>query len=129
MTGQAEESRSGAMNRFARSDERNQWDREGEEEPDENDNFVSLRRKMSASRSNIRLYTTVARNSGLSHLAKTLLALRLRSEIDQYGEAENAYGPNQVYFEHLNDDQKAAMFADAIQSWRPERRAEFYELI
>ncbi|KAG0632532.1 hypothetical protein HOY80DRAFT_1067993, partial [Tuber brumale] len=129
VTGQAEESLSGAINRYARSDERIQWDQEGQEEDDEDDNFVSQKRRMSASHRDIRLYTAVGRHPGLSQMAKTLLALRLQSEVDRYQKAKNAHGPNQVYFSQMNTDQIATMFADAIQSWRPERRIDLYEFI
>jgi hypothetical protein len=131
VNGKAEESLSGAINRFARSDERIQWDREGKEEEqfDEDDNFVSQKRKMSVSQRDIRLYTALGRHPRLSQMAKTLLALRLQSEVDRYQKAKNAYGPNQVYLSQMNTDQIAAMFADAVQSWRPERRIDLYESI
>ncbi|MGY3074221.1 hypothetical protein ACVWZZ_000592 [Bradyrhizobium sp. LM6.10] len=46
VSGQADEGLSGAINRYARSDERKQWDREGEEEDSEDDNFLSQKGKM-----------------------------------------------------------------------------------
>lgn len=129
VSGQADESLSGVINRYARSDERKQWDREGEEEDSPDDNFVSQKQRMRASQRDLSLYSAVARYPGLSQMAMTLLALRLKSEGDRYEAAKNTYGPNQVYLEQMNDEQIAAMFAEAIRSWRPEKQVEFYEFI
>ncbi|MCC8964232.1 hypothetical protein H8A95_18380 [Bradyrhizobium sp. Pear76] len=129
VSGHAEESLSGAINRYARSDERKHWDREGEEEDDEHDNFVSQKRKMRASQRELQLYKAVARYPGLSQMAKTLLILRLNGEADRYQATQSAYGPNQVYLEQLNSDQVEAMFTKAIQSWRPDKRDELFEFL
>lgn len=129
VSGQAEESLSGAINRYARSDERKQWDREGEEEVSPDDNFLSQKNKTRVSQTNIKTYTAVARSTGLSRTAKELLALRLENEADQYEAANNAYGPNQVYLEQLNSEQIAAMFTGAISSWHPSKQEEFYEFV
>lgn len=130
ISGQADEGLSGAINRYARSDERKQWDREGEEEVSEDDNFLSLKGKMRFAQENLRLYTATARRPTLSEMAKTLLALRLRDEANQYEEAQNTYGPNQVYLSQMNSEQIATMFTDAIESWRPDKQkdlADFFE--
>lgn len=129
VSGQAEEALSGAINRYARSDERKQWDREGEEDDDEHDNFLSQKQKMKASQRDIRLYKSVSRHPRLSQMAKTLLILRLNSEADRYEAAKSAYGPNQVYLEQMNSKQIEAMFTNAIQSSRPEKREELYEFL
>lgn len=129
VSGQADEGLSGAINRYARSDERKQWDREGEEEDGEDDNFLSQKGKMRSAQENLRLYTAMARHSRLSQMAKTLLALRLQNEADRYEEAKNTYGPNQVYLSQMNSEQIATMFTDAIESWRPEKQKDFVDFL
>jgi len=81
------------------------------------------------SQRDIRLYKSVSLHPRLSQMAKTLLILRLNSEADRYEAAKSAYGPNQVYLEQMNSKQIEAMFTNAIQSSRPEKREELYEFL
>ncbi|WP_454646299.1 hypothetical protein [Bradyrhizobium liaoningense] len=129
ISGQADEGLSGAINRYARSDERKQWDREGQEEVSEDDNFLGLKGRMRFAQENLRLYTAMARRSTLSEMAKTLVALRLQDEANQYEEAKNTYGPNQVYLSQMNSEQIATMFTDAIESWRPDKQKDFADFL
>jgi hypothetical protein len=48
VSGNADESFSGAINRYARSDDRRLWDIEGEEIEDEDDNFLIEKQNMKA---------------------------------------------------------------------------------
>ncbi|MCJ9705260.1 MULTISPECIES: hypothetical protein [unclassified Bradyrhizobium] len=129
VSGQAEESLSGAINRYARSDERKQWDRDGEEEVSPDDNFVTQKNKTRVAQINIKTYAAMARFPGLSPMAKQLLALRLEDEADQYEAANKAYGPNQVYLDQLNSEQIATMFKEAISSWHPKKQEDFNDLM
>lgn len=127
VSGDADESLSGAINRYARSDDRKQWDREGEEEDDENDNFRSVKQWMRASIREIEMCTSLQQVATLSTAAKDLLNLQIATENKQLGKALTTYGPHQVLFEHLNEEQQATIFSRAISHWKPEEQEKLFE--
>jgi hypothetical protein len=85
VSGRSDEGLAGAINRYARSDARAEWDREGEE--DEDDNFVSQKNTMRVSAQQIDLCKKVLRNTNLSEMARVLLQLRIDREQQKYDEA------------------------------------------
>jgi hypothetical protein len=122
VSGEPEESLSGAINRYARSAERKQWDEEGErEEEDDNDNFIVEKRAMRFSNREIELCKTLQGTAGLSTIAKDLLLMRINAEQRKHEEARTTCGPRQVLLSHLNPDQLEDMFADAIGRLSPEK--------
>jgi hypothetical protein len=122
VSGEAEESLSGATNRYARSAERKQWDEEGEqEELDDNDNFVVEKRTMRVSIQEIELCKAALRTAQLSNTAKQLLLIRVKAEQRKFEEARTTYGPRQVLIGQLNPAQLENMFADAINRVSPEK--------
>jgi hypothetical protein len=122
VSGGADESLSGAINRYARSDVRKKWDEEGDEmEEDENDNFVSQKRAMKVSMREIALCEALQSTTELSTMAKNLLLMRINGERRKYDEARSKYGPRQVYIDQLNPEQLGAIFAEAISRLSPEK--------
>jgi hypothetical protein len=112
VSGGADESLSGAINRYARSYDRKRWDGEREEQEDDNDNFVAEKRAMRLSMREIALCEALQSAAELSTMAKSLLLMRINGERRKYDEARSKYGPRQVLMSHLNPEQKEAMFGD-----------------
>jgi hypothetical protein len=93
MSGRSDEGLAGAINRYARSDERKQWDREGEnEEERDNDNFMSEKNRMRSSEEEIALCKVLLKKVGLSDMAKLLLHKRIEHEKQAYEKARTRYG-------------------------------------
>jgi hypothetical protein len=121
----ADESLAGAINRYARSDEREQWDREVEE--DEDDNFLSQKNAMRVSAQQIELCGALLRNANLSDMARLLLRKRIDHEQKRHEKAQTEYGPHQVYISQMNEEQWMNFISEAYNSWTPEQRLEFDE--
>jgi hypothetical protein len=116
VSGNADESLSGAINRYARSDDRRLWDIEGEELEDEDDNFLIEKQKMKACTRQIQLCKALQKNApGLSSTAKTLLQMRIDWEQQNYKEASETYGPRQVYIDNYNSEQLYKLIAPLIE--------------
>lgn len=122
VSGRADEGLAGAINRYARSESRKQWDLEGEDEEErENDNFLGEKQRMLVSAQEIELYRSLLPNHRLSRMAKLLLHLRITSEQQTYDAAESTYGPRQVYPSHMNAEQLEKMLIDAASRMKPEQ--------
>lgn len=105
-SGKSDEGLSGAINRFARSSERNQWDQEGEEEvEDDNDNFAAEKHVMKSSMREIERCKTLQRTSSLPSTASQLLFSKIDAEQRRYEEAKSALGPRQILMSQLNPEQ------------------------
>jgi hypothetical protein len=128
VSGKSDEGLAGAINRYARSAARKQWDQEGEND-DPDDNFQSEKARMVYSAEQIELCKTVLQKPGLSDRALKLLEARIKREEQQYEEARTAYGPRQVYLEHMNQQQWEAMLVEAMSRLKPEQLAEIDERI
>ena len=122
VSGASDESLAGAINRYARSDARREWDRQGEED-DEDDNFESQKRAMIVSSEKIQLCKSLLDDPALSEKAIELLHLRIQHEQKRYDVAENSYGPRQIYISQMNADQWNNMLVDAVSRMKPEKMA------
>jgi hypothetical protein len=79
--GEADESLSGAINRYARSDARKKWDEEGElQQEDEDDNFLAEKNAMRTSMREIAPCKALQSTPELSTMAKILLLMRINEE-------------------------------------------------
>jgi hypothetical protein len=105
VSGKADESLSGAINRYARSDDRRLWDVEGEEMEEEDDNFLVEKQKMKGCIRQIELCKALQDAPGLSSRGQALLQMRIDWEQQNYIEASETYGPRQVYIENYNSEQ------------------------
>jgi hypothetical protein len=119
-SGHSDEGLAGAINRYARSDDRKQWDKEGEDDNPE-DNFQNEKAQMWASSNAIALCKRVLLNPGLSEMATLLLNLRIKHEEKQYEEAQTKYGPRQVYISQMNQEQWEGMLIEAVNRLKPEQ--------
>jgi hypothetical protein len=129
VSGRSDEGLAGAINRYARSDDRRQWDREGEEDPDEDDNFLNQKNAMAFSAQQIELCKKLLQNANLSEMARDLLRKRIDSEQKKYDEARTKYGPHQVYISQMNDEQWNNILLEAYNRLKPEQRLELDEQI
>src|SRR5262249_48904409 len=120
VSGNIDEGLAGAINRYARSDDRTEWDREGEAD-DPDDNFVSEKARMAYSSGEIALCKRILQKTGLSEMALVLLSQRITHEEQRYEEAQTRYGPRQVYVERMNQEQWDGMLLEAISRLKPER--------
>jgi hypothetical protein len=125
VSGRSDEGLAGAINRYARSDDRGQWDREAKE--DEDDNFVSQKNTMSFSAQQIELCEKLLQNTNLSETARVLLHMRIDHEQKKYEEALTKYGPQQVCISQMNEEQVMNMLFEAYSRMKPEQRQEFDE--
>jgi hypothetical protein len=125
VSGKAEEGLSGAINRYARSDERAHWYREGEY--DEDDNFLNQKNAMRFSVQQIELSRKLLRDASLSDMAKLLLRTRIDYEQEECEKARTQYGPNQVHLSQMNKEQFMNIVLEAYNRWTPEQRLEFDE--
>jgi hypothetical protein len=122
VSGTSDEGLAGVINRYARSDDRKQWDQEGENEQErDNDNFMVEKNSMRSSVEQIELCTALLRNSNMSDMAKMLLRLRMEHETSSIEKALTTYGPRQVYISQLNEEQLANMIGDAVRKFKPEQ--------
>jgi len=129
VSGAADESLSGAINRFARSDARKKWDEEGDEqEESENDNFIAEKKIMRVSMREIALCKALQSTAGLSTMAKNLFLMKINDEWRKHVEARDRYGPRQVYIDQLNPEQFDAMLADAVSRLSPEKLEKLIDL-
>jgi hypothetical protein len=119
--GKADESLSGAINRYARSDDRRLWDVEGEEMEDEDDNFLVEKQKMKGCARQIELCKALQGAPGLSTMAKTLLQMRIEWEQQSYKKASETYGPRQVYIENYNSEQLYKLIAPILDQFDSKR--------
>lgn len=114
VSGKPDESLSGAINRYARSDDRRQWDIEGEELEDEADNFLSEKQEMKGCIRQIEICKALQKLPGLSALAESLLRMRIDWEQQNYERTKETYGPRQVYIENYNREQLHELIAPII---------------
>jgi hypothetical protein len=122
VSGRSDEGLAGAINRYARSEDRKQWDREGEDEDErDNDNFLSLKNTMNASAREVELCKVLLRGRGLSDMARVLLLTRIEDELRRYEVAQTTYGPRQVYLSQMNEDQWGNMLMEAVSRLKPEQ--------
>jgi hypothetical protein len=64
VSGRSDEGLAGAINRYARSEDRKQWDREGEDEDErDNDNFLSEKNTMRSSEQEVELVRLCSRTA------------------------------------------------------------------
>jgi hypothetical protein len=85
VSGRSDEGLAGAINRYARSEERKQWDREGEGEDErDNDNFLSEKNTMRSSEEEVELCKVLLQEPSLSDMAKVLLHTRMKHEQHSY---------------------------------------------
>ena len=92
VSGKADEGLAGAINRYARSPERKQWDKDGEDD-DPDDNFQNEKHQMYASSHATELCKQILQMPELSEKAAALLSLRIKHEERQYQEALNSVRP------------------------------------
>ena len=127
-SGHSDEGLSGAINRFARSDDRKQWDLEGEEE-DYDDNFWSEKNDMAHSSKEIEVCKRILQNSGLSEIALLLLKRRIEHEEKRHEEARTKCGPRQVYASQMNQEQWEGMLLEAVNRLKPEQIDDIDDMI
>jgi hypothetical protein len=128
VSGASDEGLAGAINRYARSAERKQWDKEGEDD-DPDDNFHTEKNEMYASSHAIELCKQVLQKPGLTDKAIGLLSLRLQHEQRKHEEARTRYGPRQVYVGQMNREQWDGMLIEAVNRLKPEQIADLDEMI
>jgi len=121
VSGKTDESLAGAINRYARSDDRRLWDIEGEEMEEENDNFLIEKQRMKGCTREIELCRALQNATGLSTMAQTLLQMRIDWEQQNYKEANETYGPRQVYIENYNSEQFYKLIAPVIERLDPKK--------
>jgi hypothetical protein len=117
VSGISDESLAGAINRYARSDDRRKHDieeAEFREEEASDDNFSREKRAMKVSAREIERSTSLLKTPGLSMMARTLLLMRIDREQREYDEAQGAKGPNQVLMSHLNAEQLENLFRPVV---------------
>ena len=119
-SGRSDEALAGAINRYARSEERKQWDREGEDEKD-NDNFLAEKNTMRSSEEDVELCRVLLQIPSLSDMARVLLLARVEHEQRRHEVAQATYGPRQVYVSQMTDEQWNNMFMEAVSRLKPER--------
>ena len=78
VSGKADEGLAGAINRYARSPERKQWDKDGEDD-DPDDNFQNEKHQMYASSHATELCKQILQMPELSEKAAALLSLRIKT--------------------------------------------------
>jgi hypothetical protein len=108
ITGIADESLAGAINRYARSEERKKRDAEELEfkaEEDDNDNFLAEKRVMKTAEIEIERCKALLNIDSLSDIARTLLLMNIDRQTKNYAAAQKAYGPRQVWLHQMNDAQ------------------------
>jgi hypothetical protein len=128
VSGNTDEGLAGAINRYARSDDRKQWDQEGENnDPDEN--FLSEKAQMAYSSREIELCKRILQNASLSEMALLLLSKRIKHEEQQYEEARTIYGPRQVYIDEMSQEQWDDMLLEAVNRLKPEQIDALDDLI
>jgi signal recognition particle subunit SEC65 len=127
-SGNSDEGLAGAINRFARSAERKQWDLEGENE-DDAENFQTEKNQMTYSAKTIELCKNVLQKPNLSDMAHLLLNLRIKYEEGQYEDARIRYGPRQVYISQMNQEQWESALMDAVSRFKPEQIAALDDMI
>jgi len=129
VSGKSDEGLAGAINRYARSDARKDWDRSGEED-DPNDNFLTEKAEMANALGAIELCKSVLQKKpDLSKMAIELLHARIKKEEQRHEEARTRYGPRQVYFHQMNKEQVNNMFLEAINRFKPEQIEELDDAI
>lgn len=128
VSGNTDEGLAGAINRYARSDDRKQWDREGEDD-DPDDNFMSEKSRMAYSSREIELCKRIRQNANLSEIAVVLLNERIKHEEMQYEETRTRYGPRQVYIDHMNQEQWDNLLLEAVSRLKPEQIDDLDDLI
>jgi hypothetical protein len=122
VSGSSDEGLAGAINRYARSDDRKQWDREGEDENErENDNFQSQQNIMRFSEQEIKLCKALLPDRSLSDMARVLLFARIDYEQRKYDVARTTYGPRQVYRSQMTEEQWNNMLMEAASDLKPEQ--------
>jgi hypothetical protein len=126
VSGTADESLSGAINRYARSDDRRVWETEGEELEDEDDNFQIEKQIMSGCNRQIDICKALQNSPGLSALAESLLLMRIDWEQQNHERAKETYGPRQVYVENYNREQVAELFAPILSRLDPKKLETLY---
>lgn len=105
-SGNSEEGLAGAINRYARSEPRKQWDRGGEnEEERESDNFVTEKRILERTTKEIAFARRLLQTPNLTDNARAVLQARIQHEQRRYEDAERRHGPLQVYREHMTEEQ------------------------
>lgn len=122
VSGRSDEGLAGAINRYARSEDRKQWDQEGDDQEEmEDDNFLAEKRTMLTSQREIDLCKILLKTSHLSDVARLLLIERMVHEQQAYEVAETRYGPRQVYLSQMNEEQREKMLSDAVSLMKPEQ--------
>jgi hypothetical protein len=96
VSGKRDESLAGAINRYARSDDRRQWDREGQEAEAEDDDFADQKRVMAVSAEEIKLCEALLEDRSLSNIAKALLRMRINHEQRKYEASRSACSTRQA---------------------------------
>ena len=66
---------------------------------------------------------------GLSEMALVLLNERIKHEEQQCEEAQNRYGPRQVYISQMNQEQWEGMLSEAVNRLKPEQVDDLDDLI
>jgi hypothetical protein len=128
VSGNSDEGLAGAINRYARGDDRKRWDREGENN-DPDDNFQEEKSQMIYSSNEIEVCKRILRRPGLSEMALLLLTKRIKHEEQQYEEARTKYGPRQVYVSQMNQEQWEGMLLEALNRLKPEQIERLDDLI
>lgn len=113
--GSPNESLAGAINRYARSDARKQWDREGEGEAEKgNDNFIWDKRVMAVAAEEVALSRRLLEDPNLTTNARMLLQACIQYERQRYEEADRNLGPQQIYPDHMTEQQWKAKTTEEI---------------
>jgi hypothetical protein len=130
VSGRSDESLAGAINRYARSEDRRRWDEEGiEMEEAENDNFAVEKLTMKVCTEEITLCRALLQEASLSDMARDLLLARTNHEQRRYDQAFSTYGPRQVLLSHLNSEQLDNILIEAASCLNLEKIAKIDEQI
>jgi hypothetical protein len=128
VSGNSDEGLAGAINRYARSADRKQWDLEGEND-DPGDNFLNEKNRMIYSSNEIELCKRILQRPGLSEMALFLLNARIKHEEREREKARITYGPRQVYVSQMNQEQRQDMLLEAVSRLKPEQVDDLDDLI
>jgi hypothetical protein len=128
VSGNSDEGLAGAINRYARSDDRKQWDLEGEND-DPDDNFQMEKNQMVSSSHEIELCKRILQKSDFSGMALLLLNKRIKYEEQRHEEARTKYGPQQVYISQMNQEQWEGMLLEVVNRLKPEQIDDLDDMI
>jgi hypothetical protein len=114
VSGRPDEGLAGAINRYARSDDRRRWDRDSRDAEAEDDDFAEEKRVMAVRAEEIKLYEALLEDRSLSATAIALLRMRIDHEQRKHDAAQSARGPRQFLGSQVNAEQSGVPSLDKM---------------